>query len=339
MNKPLRVAIVGATGAVGEEMLRVMERRNFPVASVRLLASARSAGRTLAFRKGELAVEALTVDSFGGIDLAFFSAGATISKEFVPVAVNSGAVVVDNSSAFRLSENVPLVVPEINGADIDAHKGIIANPNCTTAVALMGLAPLHRAFGLKRVFASSYQAVSGAGARAIEELRIQSKECLHNKKADPEVFPHQIAFNVIPQIDSFLENGYTKEEMKMQNEARRILHLPGFHASVTCVRVPVFRAHSVAVSAEFERPVDVHSAREAIAAFPGVRVLDDPDAREYPMPVDCAGQDNCFVGRIRRDCAFENGLALWVCGDQLLRGAALNAVLIAERAFGVAHQG
>ncbi|GAB4170148.1 MAG: aspartate-semialdehyde dehydrogenase [Terrimicrobiaceae bacterium] len=338
MSKPLRVAIVGATGAVGEEMLRVMERRNFPVASIRLLASARSAGRTLAFRGEELEVKALTVDSFSCIDVVFFSAGATISKEFVPVAVNSGAVVVDNSSAFRLTENVPLVVPEINGDDVAGHRGIISNPNCTTAVALMGLAPLHRAFGLKRVFASSYQAVSGAGARAIEELRIQTRECLQNKKVDPEVFAHQIAFNVIPHIDSFVENGYTKEEMKMQNEARRILHLPGFHASVTCVRVPVFRAHSVAVSAEFERPIDVRSAREAIDAFPGVQVVDDPDARQYPMPIDCAGQDDCFVGRIRRDCAFENGLAMWVCGDQLLRGAALNAVLIAEKAFGIQPQ-
>ncbi len=330
MSKEYRVAVVGATGAVGAEMLRVMERRNFPVASLRLLASPRSAGTTLKFRNQEILVEPLGVNSFEGIDVALFSAGGGISKDYAPVAVKSGAIVVDNSSAFRMQENVPLVVPEINGGDVAHHKGIIANPNCTTAVTLMALYPLHQKFRVKRIFASSYQAVSGAGARAIEELKGQVKAVAGGQAIQHEIFPHQIAFNVIPQVDSFLETGYTKEEMKMQNEGRRIMHLPTFKASVTCVRVPVYRAHSVAVSAEFEKPLTVSEAREAIAAFSGVQVRDETTAGAYPMPLEAAGQDDCFVGRLRLDCALENGLAFWVCGDQLLKGAALNAVQIAE---------
>jgi len=326
MSKSYRVAIVGASGAVGVEMLRVMERRNFPVASLRLLASPRSAGRTLEFRGGEIEILPLGMNSFEDIDIALFSAGSMISKEFAPVAVDCGAVVVDNSSAFRMSENVPLVVPEVNAADIQNHNGIIANPNCTTAITLMALNPLHKKFRVKRIFASSYQAVSGAGARAIGELRHQVDALAHGKPFAPEVFPHQIAFNVIPQVDSFLDSGYTKEEMKMQNEGRRIMHLPTFKASVTCVRVPVYRAHSVAVSAEFERPVVVREAEDAIRKAPGVQMVEGG----YPMPLQVAGQDDCFVGRMRLDCALENGLAFWVCGDQLLKGAALNAVQIAE---------
>ncbi len=330
MKKSYKVAIVGATGAVGIEMLRVMERRNFPVHSLKLLASPRSAGKSLEFCGKDISVEALRVNSFEGIDLALFSAGATISKEYAPLAVNAGAVVVDNSSAFRMRSDVPLVVPEINGDDVRKHKGIIANPNCTTAITLMALAPLHRAFGVRRVFASSYQAVSGAGARAIEELRDQTKRVSAGHAPEPEVFAHQIAFNVIPHIDRFEENNYTREEMKMQFEGQRILHLPDFRASVTCVRVPVYRAHSVAVSAEFERPVDLYAAKSAISEFPGVILTDDPISSIYPMPIHCAGKDDCEVGRLRRDCALDNGLAFWVCGDQLLKGAALNAVQIAE---------
>jgi len=307
-----------------------MERRNFPVASLRLLASPRSAGRTLKFRGEDVVVEPLHVNAFENIDIALFSAGGGISKEFGPVAVKSGAVVVDNSSAFRMDDTVPLVVPEINGADAANHQGIIANPNCTTAVTLMALFPLHQRFRVKRIFASSYQAVSGAGARAIDELQAQVKAIATGQEIERDVFPHQIAFNVIPQVDAFLETGYTKEEMKMQNEGRRIMHLPTFKASVTCVRVPVYRAHSVAVSAEFEKSVTIHEAREAIAAFPGVRILDDTTSSAYPMPLQAAGEDDCFVGRLRLDCAFENGLAFWICGDQLLKGAALNAVQIAE---------
>ena len=274
--------------------------------------------------------QTLGINSFEDVDLAFFSAGASISREFAPFAVQSGAVVIDNSSAFRMQENVPLVIPEINPGDVAHHEGIIANPNCTTAITLMALYPLHRKFRVKRVFASSYQAVSGAGSQAIEELKQQAKAVVTGKPIEREVFPHQIGFNVIPQVDSFLDSGYTKEEMKVQNEGRRIMHLPSFKASVTCVRVPVFRAHSIAVSAEFQERVTVVEAREAIIAFRGIELRDDPTDNVYPMPLDYAGEDVCAVGRLRIDCALENGLAFWVCGDQLLKGAALNAVQIAE---------
>ena len=324
------VAIVGATGAVGIELLRVMERREFPVADLRLLASPRSAGRELEFRGRKIAVEMLGQDSFRGVDLAFFSAGAGTAKQFAPVARRAGAVVIDNSSAFRMEDDVPLIIPEINPEDVRTHRGLIANPNCTTAVALMGLFPLHRAFGLRRVFASSYQAVSGSGARAIDELRQQIEASTTGSDMVAEVYPHPIAFNVLPQVDSFLESGYTKEEMKMQNEGRKIMHLPNFFASVTCVRVPVYRAHSVALSAEFERPVSVDSAREVLSQAPGLDLVDEPLSNQYPMPLAVAGKDNCQVGRLRVDCALHNGLALWVVGDQLLKGAALNAVQIAE---------
>jgi len=303
-----------------------MERRNFPVASLRLLASPRSAGKTLIFRGEEHMVEPLRLNSFEGIDIALFSAGGAISRDFAHAAVTSGAVVVDNSSAFRMSPDVPLVVPEINGSDVKNHRGILANPNCTTAITLMALHPLHRAFGVTRLFASSYQAVSGAGARAIEELRSQTDAVANGRPIVKEIFPHQIAFNVIPQVDSFMDTGYTKEEMKMENEGRRIMHLPDFKASVTCVRVPVYRAHSVAVSAEFSKPISLEEARSVLKNAPGLQFVEDV----YPMPLDCAGKDDCFAGRLRRDCAMENGLAFWVCGDQLLKGAALNAIQIAE---------
>lgn len=324
------MAIVGATGAVGLEMLDVLERREFPVSKLTLLASARSAGKSLKFRGEDVPVQELTADSFGGVDVALFSAGGGISKDFAPAAVKAGAVVVDNSSAFRMEDHVPLVVPEINGDDVQRHEGIIANPNCTTAITLMGLYPLHQKFRVKRVFASSYQAVSGAGAQAIEELRSQVSAIESGASVERRVFSHQIAFNVIPQVDSFLDSGYTKEEMKMQNEGRRIMHLPMFRASVTCVRVPVYRAHSIAINAEFERPVNLDTARKAIDAFPGVRMVDMPSKNEFPIPLTVAGKDDCEVGRMRLDCAMEKGLAFWVCGDQLLKGAALNAVQIAE---------
>jgi aspartate-semialdehyde dehydrogenase len=330
MSRQYRVAIVGATGAVGTELLHVIERRNFPVASIRRLSSPRSAGRTQRFFRQEIATESLGINSFEDIDLAFFSAGTALSREYVPIARQCGAIVIDNTSAYRMQENVPLVVPEINAADIARHEGIIANPNCTTAILLMALYPLHRKFRVKRIFASTYQAVSGAGALAVEELRQQAKAGVTGKPIEREVFPHQIAFNVIPQVDSFLDNGYTREEMKVQNEARRIMHLPGFKASITCVRVPVFRAHSVAVSAEFELPVNLPEAREAIIGFRGIELRDDPTDNVYPMPLDYSGEDVCAVGRLRIDSALENGLAFWVSGDQLLKGAALNAVQIAE---------
>ena len=330
MREDLHIAIVGATGAVGLDMLKTLEKRNFPLGTLTPLASARSAGKTLTFRGQEILVQELTRDSFVGVDIALFSAGGAISKEFAPLAVNAGAVVVDNSSAFRMDDSVPLVVPEINTTDVATHKGIIANPNCSTIVTVMALYPLHQAFGVKRMFASTYQAVSGSGAMGIEELKRQVSEINDGREVTREVYPHQIAFNVLPHVDVFLESGYTKEEMKMVHESRKIMGLPGFQASVTCVRVPVYRAHSISVSAEFEKPVSVEHAREAIAAAPGIDLNDDIASNGYPLPLELAGQDNCQVGRIRKDCAMENGLSFWVAGDQLLKGAALNTVQIAE---------
>jgi aspartate-semialdehyde dehydrogenase len=330
MNANPHVAVVGATGAVGIEMIKTLERRNFPVRQLTLLASARSVGKTLTFRNEPIAVKELTRDSFAGIDLALFSAGGSISREYAPEAVKAGCVVVDNSSAFRMDDQVPLVVPEINGADVKLHRGIIANPNCTTAITLMALYPLHAAYSVTRIFASSYQAVSGTGAKAIEELRRQVGQVMSGEPVTRGVYPHQIAFNVLPHVDSFLPNGYTKEEMKMENEGRKIMHHPTFRASVTCVRVPVYRAHSVAVSAEFEKPVTVEGARETLRKAPGIDVVDHPEKAEYPLPLMVAEKDNCQVGRLRRDCALENGICFWVSGDQLLKGAALNAVQIGE---------
>jgi len=330
MNRRPHVAVVGATGAVGIEMIKTLEKRQFPVGGLTLLASARSAGKKLSFEGTQTKVRELTEDSFGGMDIALFSAGSSISKEYAPIAARAGCVVVDNSSAFRMDPNVPLVIPEINPADVKSHQGIIANPNCTTAVTLMALYPLHQAFGCIRIFASSYQAVSGTGAKAIAELERQVLQIVKGQSVTCEVYPHQIAFNVLPHVDSFLPSGYTKEEMKMQNEGRKIMHHPTFRASVTCVRVPVYRAHSVAVSAEFERLVAVEAAREVLRKAPGLQVIDDPVQNQYPQPLYMAEQYDCAVGRIRQDCALDNGLCFWVSGDQLLKGAALNAVQIAE---------
>lgn len=330
MNAKPHVAIVGATGAVGIEMLKTLEKRRFPVGQLTLLASARSVGKKLTFQDKPVAVAELTKDSFKGIDIALFSAGAGISREFAPAAAKAGCVVIDNSSAFRMDDSVPLVIPEINARDIRQHKGIIANPNCTTAITLMALYPLHQAFSVKRIFASSYQAVSGTGAKAIEELKRQVEQIVAGEPVTKEVYPHQIAFNVLPQVDVFLPNGYTKEEMKMENEGRKIMHHPAFRASVTCVRVPVYRAHAVAVSAEFEKPVTVDAAREVLKKAPGLDVVDNPEKKEYPLPLHASDKYNCQVGRLRQDVALDNGLCFWVAGDQLLKGAALNAVQIAE---------
>jgi aspartate-semialdehyde dehydrogenase len=330
MNRNPHVAVVGATGAVGIEMIRTLEKRQFPLGKLTLLASARSVGKKLGFRGEEIAVTELTEQSFAGIDIALFSAGGGISKSFAPLAARAGCVVIDNSSAFRMDGTVPLVIPEINAGDVKKHRGIIANPNCTTAITLMALYPLHQAFTVKRVFASSYQAVSGTGAKAIEELERQVHEVVHRKPVTMEVYPHQIAFNVLPHVDAFLPSGYTKEEMKMENEGRKIMHHPAFRASVTCVRVAVYRAHSVAVSAEFEQPVTPEAAREVLGKAPGLDVVDNPGKNEYPLPLHVAGKDRCEVGRLRKDCALDNGLCFWVAGDQLLKGAALNAVQIAE---------
>ena len=335
--KGYHIAVVGATGAAGTELLRVLERRNFPVASLRLIGSKRSVGKSVRFREEPISVQELGDRSFDKIDIAFFSAGGDVSRSHVPMACQSNAIAIDKSSAFRMDPHVPLVIPEINAEDVRQNRGVIANPNCTTTVMLMALYPLHRVFGVRRVCATSFQAVSGSGARGIEELKRQVEDAEQGKElfsgpgsAPATIYPHPIAFNLLPHIDAFLENGYTKEEAKMQNEAQKIMHLPQLRISATCVRVPVYRAHSVAVSAEFERVISVEQAREVLAKAPGLELVDEPQSNRYPMPLSVAGKDNCQVGRVRLDCAFENGLSFWVSGDQLLKGAALNAVQIAE---------
>ncbi len=331
-TKRFNVAVAGATGAVGEVMLQILEERNFPVRNIRLLASERSVGKRLRFRGEEVPVELLEKSAFKGIDIALFSAGASRSREFAPAAWESGAVVVDNSSAFRMEPDIPLVVPEINADAIALYRnrGIIANPNCTTIVTIMPLKPLHDFGTLRRVVASSYQSTSGAGAKAMAELIAQTKAFAKGESLEVAAFQHQIAFNVIPHIDAFLENGYTKEEMKMTNEGRKIMGIPDLRVTCTTVRVPVLTAHSISVNAQFERKISREKARELIAAFPGCQVMDDPARNVYPMPLFCAGKDDCYVGRIREDESAENALNFWVCGDQLRKGAALNAVQIAE---------
>ena len=340
------IAVVGATGAAGTELLRVLERRSFPVASLRPIGSARSVGKSVQFCGDSIPVEKLDAASFEKIDIAFFSAGGDVSRSYVPIACQADAIAIDKSSAFRMDPHVPLVIPEINAEDVKLHRGIIANPNCTTTVMLMALYPLHKIFRVHRVFAATYQAVSGSGTRGVEELTRQTKAwspravavALWTTRAigysqardSATVFPHPIAFNLLPHVDSFLESGYTKEEVKMQDETRKIMHLPELRVSATCVRVPVYRAHSVAVTAEFERPVSVEQAREVLSKAPGLELVDEPHSNHYPMPLNVAGKDNCQVGRVRLDCALENGLSFWVSGDQLLKGAALNAVQIAE---------
>ena len=328
----VNVAIAGATGAVGAELIRLLEAGRLPVGELRLLASARSAGRRLAFAGRQVEVEELTADSFRGIDVALFSAGGERSREFAPAAVRAGAVVVDNSSAFRMDPEVPLVVPEINGDALRTHRGIVANPNCTTIVTLMAVAPLHRAAGVTELRAASYQAASGAGAQAMQDLLDQTAAVARGEEPVPGVFAHPIAYNVIPHIGAFLDDGETEEERKLRAESRKILGAPELRVSATCVRVPVLRAHSVAVWIRTKRPLDPAEAREILSAAAGVMVLDDPRERSYPMPVRAAGIEPVLVGRIRRDeAAPGNGLAFFVSGDQLLKGAALNAVQIAGR--------
>lgn len=328
------VAIVGATGAVGQEMLDCLEERGFPISELTLLASARSAGKEIPFRGNLIKVKELTHDSFEGVDIALFSAGGGLSLEYAPSAAAAGAVVIDNSSAFRMDDEVPLVVPEVNPeAILERPKGIIANPNCTTIITLMALYPLHRKYGLKSIIASSYQAVSGSGAQGIEELDNQIKTLGAGGEVTESmmnVYPVQIASNVIPHVDAFTENGYTKEELKMLNESRKILNLPDLKVTCTCVRVPVHRSHSVSATAQFEKPVDVADARAVFADYPGVDAKDDPEQSLYPVPLDTTRKDDCLVGRIRKDLVFNNALALWVVGDQVRKGAALNAVQIAE---------
>jgi len=324
------VGIVGATGAVGQELLRLLDERSFPIATLRLFASARSAGKAVEFRGRKIVVEEAKPGVFANVDIAFFAAGGKVTRALAPDAVKAGCLVIDKSSALRMEPDVPLVIPEINPEVLRSHKGIIANPNCSTAVALMGLFPLHRRFGLKRYFAASYQSVSGAGAEGVRELEAQVVAHTKGTEMARKVFPHQIAFNVIPQVDTFGSNGYTGEETKIMLESRKILGLPYLAVSATCVRVPVVRAHSVAINAEFERPVSVAEAREAISSFPGAQLVDEPSRGEYPTPLDFSRKVKCGVGRIRVDTALHNGLAFWVSGDNLWKGAALNAVQIAE---------
>ena len=332
MSNGYNVAVAGATGAVGIEMLKTLEKRNFPVKSLKLLASSRSAGKKLAFKGEELVIEELTHDSFKGTDIALFSAGAGISKEFRKSVIDAGAVMIDNSSAFRMEDDVPLVVPEVNPEDVKKHNGVIANPNCSTIIMLVAVAPLHKAKNLKRLVAATYQATSGAGARGMEELEIQTRQLLDNEPINPSFFAHQIGFNLIPHIDVFLDNGYTKEELKMLFESRKMLHHPELMVSCTCVRVPVMRAHSEALNLEFEQDITPEEAYQILGKAAGVKVVDDPANKVYPMPVDASGQDDVLVGRIRQDVSRNDkkGLDIFVSGDQILKGAALNAVQIAE---------
>src|SRR5262245_45234798 len=326
----MKIAVVGATGAVGQTTLKLLDERKFPVRDLRAFASERSAGKTVTFKGEAIRVEKVGPEAFAGVDVAFFSAGSAQSREYAPLAVKAGAVVVDKSSAFRMDPTVPLVVPEINAHAVKSHRGIVACPNCTTIVTVMPLKPLHEAGALRRVVATSFQAVSGAGVNGVEELQTQTLAWARGEAIAPRHFSDQIAFNVIPHIDKFAADGYTGEELKLVHEVRKILELPDLRISPTTVRVPVFTAHSVAVNAETERPVTPERAREIFASFPGLRLWDDPAQNRYPMPVDVEGQDDCFVGRIRADLSLDNGLNFWVVGDQLRKGAALNGIQIAE---------
>ena len=326
-----RLAVFGATGAVGAEILKILEERAFPVKSLRLLAS--RGGRSLTWRGQEVPVEAIGPDSFKDIDIALFSVEGDISREWAPIAVQCGAVVIDNSSAFRMDNSVPLVVPEVNAGDLAHHKGIIANPNCSTIIAVVALWPLHKIACIRRIVASTYQAVSGAGKAGLDELMDQTHAWAKGEPLKVEAFKHQIAFNLIPHIDSFGHLDYTKEELKLLNESRKIMHAPDLKVSCTCVRVPVLRSHSESINIETERPLSPEEAREVLRNAPGVKVVDDPANNSYPMPLDTSDQDLIYVGRIRRDESTNNGLALWICGDQIRKGAATNAVQIAEEVW------
>lgn len=337
-NKPMPadpvVAVAGVTGAVGREMLLNLEQRGFPASRVIALASARSAGKRVAFAGGELVVEEMTEASFDGVDIALFSAGASVSKAMRDACVAAGCVMIDNSSAFRMEEDVPLVVPEVNPEDVAWHSGVIANPNCSTIQMVVALGPLAKLAPIKRVVVSTYQAASGAGQAAMDELYNQSAEFLRGQELKVEQFAHRIAFNCIPQIDVFLDDGSTKEEWKMVVETKKIMHAPDIEVAATCVRVPVLRCHSESINVEFSAPVSVESARAALAAGPGITVLDDPADKSYPMPALLEGTDDTYVGRLRVDSTVPHGLALWVVADQLRKGAALNAVQIAEALLG-----
>jgi len=328
--KGYRIAIVGATGFVGQEFIKVLEQRQFPMESIGLFASDRSAGKKLFVNHREIEVKETTPESFQEIDIALFSAGSETSRHFSPLAAQSGAVVIDNSAAFRMSPTVPLVVPEINPEDIDWHQGIIANPNCSTIQMVVALYPLHKVNPIRRIIVDTYQSVSGTGAAAAEELTTQAKQVLEGQNTVPHVYTHQIAFNLLPEIDVFLDNGYTKEEWKMVEESRKIMHADDIAISAPCVRAPVFIGHSEAVHIEFSQPMSPEEVRRILTQAPGVKVLDDPVISLYPQPWSAAGTDEVFVGRIRQDASHPRGIALWIVADNLRKGAALNAVQIAE---------
>jgi aspartate-semialdehyde dehydrogenase len=331
--KKYRIGIVGATGAVGQEIIKLLEKREFPASELRLLASSRSAGIELEALGQTHKIQETTPESFKDLDIAIFSAGSENSVKFAHEAVKRDCVAIDNSSAFRMDPSVPLVVPEINPQDLDGHQGIVANPNCSSAITLMAIYPLHKRFGLKKFYASTYQAVSGAGAMGPISLDQEVTEMVTGApppNAQPSSFPHPIAFNLIPHVDQFREDGYTKEELKMRNESRKILSLPSLRVSCTCVRVPVYRAHSISINAEFSDSVNLPDAKQALSNFKGLEFVDNPEEMLYPMPIYSSEKENCHVGRLRVDHASDNGLALWVTGDQLWKGAALNAIQIAE---------
>ena len=331
--KKYRIGIVGATGAVGQEIIKLLEKREFPASELRLLASSRSAGNELEALGQTHKIQETTPESFKDLDIAIFSAGSENSVKFAHEAVKRDCVAIDNSSAFRMDPSVPLVVPEINPQDLDAHQGIVANPNCSSAITLMAIYPLHKRFGLKKFYASTYQAVSGAGAMGPISLDQEVTEMVTGAlppNAQPSTFPHPIAFNLIPHVDQFREDGYTKEELKMRNESRKILSLPSLRVSCTCVRVPVYRAHSISINAEFSDSVNLPDAKQALSNFKGLEFVDNPEDMLYPMPIYSSEKENCHAGRLRVDHAADNGLALWVTGDQLWKGAALNAIQIAE---------
>lgn len=325
------VAVVGSTGAVGNEMIKTLEERKFPIEKLRLFASERSEGKVLEFVGTEIKVEAINEDSFKGIDIALFSAGAERSKIWAPVAAKSGCIVIDNSSQWRMDPEIPLVVPEVNPHDLKRHKGIIANPNCSTIQMVVVLKPIHDAAKIKRVVVTTFQSVSGTGQKAIDELLRQTTDLLNFKEIQCNVYPHQIAFNVLPHIDKFLENGYTKEEMKMVNETKKIMGDNSIRLTATTVRVPVFRCHSESLNIETEKKLTPNEVRAVLSAAPGVIVYDAPDKNIYPVPIDVAGKDETYVGRIREDDTIENGINLWIVADNLRKGAALNAVQIAEK--------
>ena len=324
------VAILGATGAVGQEMMNILEERNFPVGKLVPLASARSAGKTLKFKGEDVVIQEACDTAFEGVDIVLGAAENDIAERFAPAIVKAGAVFVDNSSAFRLNPNVPLIVPEVNPEDVGSHKGIISNPNCSTIITITAVNALNSITPIKSMVASTYQAVSGAGVAGMAELENQVKALQEGKDVDVKTFAYQIAYNLIPQIGGEQFEGYTSEEMKMQNEGRKIMHLPQLNVSCTCVRVPVMRSHSISVQLHFDRPVSVEEAREVLAKAPGVKLVDDLKNKQYPMPLDTSGQDIVFVGRIRPDLTDPNGLCLWCCGDQVRKGAATNAIQIAE---------